>query len=179
MVIACLIVGQAAASATSFMPLAEKGLRWQQAGCKEVDILDGKCLPWLKGTNFDAQMKTLTAKFSRSDTIVLSAISTYARLQGFNEEFPWYDPMEIRYKKDVSTIVDWINFRGPKYVIADDPAYSIALSAPNYSTQIQGFISQLHSYREVSREPGWIVLERTTAHPAGSHAAPAPSKGNP
>lgn len=166
MAVACLIVGQAASSVNNFMPLAEEGIRWQRVGCDEGDNLDGKCLPWLKGTNFDLQMKALTAKFSRTDTLVLSGISTYARLRGFNEGFPWYDPMEIVHKDEVSTIVGWINSRGPKYVIADDPTYRIARAAPEHSNQIQIYIPLLSSYREVSRESGWIVLERVPGLPA-------------
>ena len=173
MVVACLIGGLVASSAAQFIPLAKEGIRWQRVGCNEGDNLDGKCLPWLKGTNFDSQIKALTERYSRTDTLVLSGIPAYARLRGFNEGFPWYDPMEIVHKNDVSTIVDWINSRGPKYVIADDPAYEIALASPEHSNQIQSYIPLLRSYREVSKESGWIVLERVTGYSStGGHVTP-------
>lgn len=165
MVVACLIGGLVASSAAQFMPLAKEGVRWQRVGCNEGESLDGKCLPWLKGTNFDAQMKALTERYSRADTLALTAVSTYARLRGFNERFPWYDLMEATHKKDVGAIVDWINSRGPKYIITDDPADEIALASLERSNQIQSFIPQLRSYREISKESGWIVLERVTGYP--------------
>lgn len=166
MVVACLIGGQVASSAAQFTPLAKEGIRWQRVGCHEGVSFDGICLPWLKGTNCDTQMKALTERYSPSDTLVLSGISTYARLRGFNEGFPWYDPMEVVHKKDVSTIVDWINSHGPKYVIADDPDDEIALASPEHSNQIQSYIPHLRSYREISKESGWIVLERVTEYSA-------------
>ena len=173
MVVACLIGGLVASSVAQFMPLAKEGIRWQRVGCNEGDSLDGKCLPWLKSSNLETQMKVLTERYSRADTLVLSGISTYARLRGFNEGFPWYDPMEVVHKKDVSTIVEWIDSRGPKYVIADDPVYEIALATPEHSKQILSYIALLRSYREVSKESGWIVLERVMGYPATVDSVPS------
>lgn len=160
MVVTCLIGGLVTSSVAQFMPMAKEGIRWQRVGCNKEENFDGKCLPWLKGTNFDSQMKALTEKYSRADTLVLSGISTYARLRGFNEEFPWYDPMEVVRKKDVHTIVGWINSHGPKFVVIDDPDYEIALASPEHSNQIQSYVPHLSSYYEKSKESGWILLER-------------------
>ena len=93
-------------------------------------------------------------------------MSTYARLHGFNDGFPWYEPMaEVIRKKEVEKIVNWIEMQGPKYILADDPSYDIALTAPEHCRQIQSYLPRLVSYREIRRKDGWIVLERIVKPP--------------
>ena len=79
LVIVCLIGGQAAASATKFILFAKEGIRSQQLGCNEGASLDGKCLPWLKDSNFEFQIKALTEKYSPADTLVLSGVPARCR----------------------------------------------------------------------------------------------------
>jgi hypothetical protein len=170
MIIACLIGGQLASSSSQFADLAVGWLRWQRVGCGDGMILDGKCLPWLRGSRSELQMNALTEGHSPSDTLVLAAASTYVRLHGFNEGFPWYDPFfEVVREKDVNTIVKWIEMRGPKYILTDDPNSDIALAAPEYSRQIQSYLTRLVSYREVRRDAGWIMLERVVTQRVELH----------
>ena len=160
MIIVCLIGGQLISSSFQFTRQAIGWFGAQNQSCGDGMILDGKCLPWLRGSKFELQINALTEGYSPAETLVLSGVSTYARLHGFNDGFPWYGPMEAIRKKDVELIVDWIEKHGPKYILADDPSYDIALAAPEHSRQIQSYLPHLVSYREVRRDAGWIILER-------------------
>lgn len=160
MIVACLIGGQVTSSSSQFAYQAAEWLRWQHLGCGEGVVLDGKCLPWFRGSKFELQMNALTEGNYPAETIVLSGMSTYARLRGFNDGFPWYDPMEVVRQQEVEGIVNWIETRGPKYILADDPSYDIARAVPEHSRQIQYYLSLLVSYREVRRSAGWVIMER-------------------
>lgn len=161
MVVACLISGQLTDSFSQFAyQAAGRLVRWQHLGCDDGMILDGKCLPRLRGSRFELQINALTNEYSPAETLVLSGVLTHARLHGFNDGFPWYEPMEVVRKKEVEEIVNWIEMRGPKYILADDPSYDIALAAPEHSRQIQSYLPRLVSYCEVRRDAGWIILER-------------------
>lgn len=160
MLIACLIGGQIASSSFQFASQGVSWLKEPHIGRGDSVILDGKYLPWLHGSKFERQINALKG-YSPSETLVLSVMSTYARLHGFNDGFPWYEPMgEVIHKKNIDKIIDWIEIQGPKYILADDPNYDIAKTAPEHCQQIQWYILRLVSYREISREAGWIVLER-------------------
>jgi hypothetical protein len=166
MVVACLIGGQLTDSFSQFAyQAAGRLVRWQHLGCDDGMILDGKCLPRVRRSRFELQINALTEGYSPAETLVLSGVSTYARLHGFNDGFPWYEPMEVVRKKDVEEIVNWIEMRGPKYILTDDPSYDIALAAPEHSRQIQSYLPRLVSYREVRRDAGWIILERVVKSP--------------
>ncbi len=162
MVIACAIGGQLAYSSSHFAGNSIQWFQRQYVGCTECIILDGKSVPWLPKSRIQLQINALTEKHSPPDTLVLSGISCYARRHGFNSDFPWYSPGEIIYKKDVEKLVNWIEKRGPKYIIADDPNDAIAMARPEHSKLIQSYLHRLTSYSEVRRDSGWIVLERVT-----------------
>ena len=130
-----------------------------RAGCLSTDQLNGICLP---GFGNNAMSKQLTAlnEFSPSNSIVLTGFSTAVRIKGFNKNFPLFDPMEIALKKDVHKIVDWIESKGPRFILADGPTSSATLASPEHTEQIWLYLSMLKSYREVERRSDWVIFER-------------------
>ncbi|OPL14362.1 MAG: hypothetical protein AVO39_09265 [delta proteobacterium MLS_D] len=159
-IIACMMGGQIVSSSLQIGLVAGESFSWQFVRCDDNMTVDGKCLPWFPGSKFELQMNVLIENYSPDETLVLSGVPTYVRLRGFNDGVPLYSPMEARYEKDVDGIVNWIERHGPKYILADDPSFDIALAAPERSRQIQKYLSRLISYRELRREDGWVVLER-------------------
>ena len=129
------------------------------ASCLSTDQLNGFCLPGFGNNAISKQLGALN-EFTPSDSIVLTGFSTAVRIKGFNENFPLFDPMEIVLKKDVRKIVDWIETKGPRFILADGPASSATLVSPEHTEQIWLYLSSLKAYREVKRHSDWVVFER-------------------
>jgi len=129
------------------------------ASCLSTDQLNGFCLPGFGNNAISKQLGALN-EFTPSDSIVLTGFSTAVRIKGFNENFPLFDPMEIVLKKDVRKIVDWIETKGPRFILADGPASSATLVSPEHTEQIWLYLSSLQAYREVKGHSDWVVFER-------------------
>jgi len=127
--------------------------------CPSADQLNGFCVPGFGDNAISKQLNALD-EFSPSDSIVLTGFSTAVRIKGFNENFPLFDPMEIVLKKDVHKIVEWIDTKGPRFILADGPASSATLASPQHTEQIWLYLSSLKAYREVKRHSDWVIFER-------------------
>jgi len=162
-IIACFVGGQFGYSAYK---LSSYTAEWSRTVLTDCVVINGMCLKGALGSQTGEKLETLAARFSPHETLVLSRISSSVRLQGFNEGFPWYEPFgEVIRNRDVDLLVDWIEKRGPKYILVDDPNSLIAQAAVHHN--FDDVIARLDSYRKTGTDTGWVILERTGAATAG------------
>lgn len=122
--------------------------------------VDGVCLTGGDVPLISGQIRYLEAIRDQRDYIVISRLSTKVRVMGFNAGFPWYDPfLDVPRRNDLKAMVNWINIKGPKYVLFDDPAIPIFIGTPKTQQQ-QSVMNGLVSYRKTSSQSGWEVFER-------------------
>jgi len=162
-IIACFIGGQFGHSAYK---LSSYTAEWSRTDFTDCVLINGMCLKGALGSQTAEKLETLAARFSPRDTLVLSKISSSVRLKGFNEGFPWYEPFgEVIRNRDVDLFVDWIERRGPKYILVDDPNSLIAQAWVHHN--YDDVITRLDSYRKTGTDTGWVIYERIDDATAG------------
>jgi hypothetical protein len=110
------------------------------------------------------QLGFLEGITEKNDYLIISKFPTQIRLMGFNKNFPWYDPFgEIPRVSDFNSLIDWIETRGPHYLMIDDPASSISMEKPNHTQHFQQIVNSLPFYRKHKTDSGWVIYERMSS----------------
>lgn len=102
----------------------------------------------------------------KQNYLIISLLPTQIRLMGFNEGFPWYEPFgETPRSRDFDAMTNWIEARGPRYVVTDDPASTAATVMSNRTQHFQRLVNGLKSYRKYKIDAGWIIYQRRSLQP--------------
>lgn len=113
-------------------------------------------------SDIEEQLHALTEKGSVHDYLVLSHLSVEVRLMGFNEGFPWYDTFsDILTVPALERVSTWIDSKGPRYLLVDDPHSRLSLDAAYQTAQLQRIVGGLRSYRKESTGRGWVLYVRS------------------
>lgn len=128
------------------------------------EYLKGFCFVGSEGPGISKQLGFLKGLTEKRDFLVISHLSTQVRLIGFNEGFPWYEPFgEIPRDRDMNSLLNWIETKGPRYVVTDDPASAISKKMPNRTQHLQHIVNSLDSYHKHKINSGWVIYERISS----------------
>jgi hypothetical protein len=97
----------------------------------------------------------------KNKILILSHRSTQARLLGFNENFPWYEPFgEVATKNDILNLIEWIDKNRPLYIYMDNPKSEVSISVINRTNHFIFISAQLGDYEFHSNDNNWYVYKR-------------------
>lgn len=100
---------------------------------------------------------------TKSNFLVFSHFPTQIRLAGFNQGFPWYEPFgEVYREEEKASVIEWINVKGPRYLVVEDPKNIVSKQVPNRSAHFQSLVEDLPAYGPPIRVEGWNIYERLT-----------------
>ena len=97
----------------------------------------------------------------KQDYLVLTHLPAAVRMLGFNESLPWYEPFgEVLRPADLDALVTYIDDRGPRHVVVEDPRTVQSQQLPNIVEHQQAIIERLGNYVFEKAEEGWLVYGR-------------------
>lgn len=157
-----LVGGQVFYSAERLLMDSQNLIRWRDWPCQTtLEESSGLCVPGRLGGKISDKLAYLRSITEKEDYLVISQLAGQVRLLGFNEGFPWYAPFaEVPRAADLAAIVDWIDVRGPRFVVADDPTSTISREVPARTRHFEKIVGSLKFYREYDVGSGWIIYER-------------------
>lgn len=103
----------------------------------------------------------LKAIKNKNDYLVLSNLSSQARIQGFNTGFPWYEPFaEINKQSDFNKFSSYINQGNYKFIITDNFDSKLSKLVPNKSNHLKDLINSLNNYQILDANDEWILYKK-------------------
>lgn len=97
--------------------------------------------------------------YNIDSTIVLSSLSTYIRVKGYNLKFPWTDIFDIKYIND-NSISTWIDKKGSKFLLIDNPSSELSKYGIEYNNQILIITNNLKNYTQFKTTKNWLIFKR-------------------
>lgn len=161
-VLAVALIGGLVASNVVTGGLEIAAVRSRADNCRPIDQLVARsCLPSRDAEAVRGHLGLISGIQDRSDYLVLSHYPAEVRLLGFNRDFPWYEPFgEVARPVDQEQVVSWIDGRGPRYLLVEDPSSELSRSLPQRTTHQRNLVAQLRHYRFRRSAAGWLIYER-------------------